>query len=82
MLAFQTFSDGDKDNFVTYKQKSRINKARTITKPLNGILWSNEIEKQGKMRIYKAMMSTLVYGAGTRRMKEQPKIEATQIGAL
>ncbi|XP_072400556.1 uncharacterized protein [Diabrotica undecimpunctata] len=69
--------------------KSRINKERMIIrdiiKSLNGVLWSTEIGKQRKMRIYNTMIkSTLVYGSEIWRIKEhqKSKIEATELDAL
>ena len=52
---------------------------------MNGILWSTEIGKERKKRIYDSMIkSTLMYGSETWRIKEQVKrkLEATEMDAL
>ena len=61
------------------------NKAKQIITSLNWILWSTEIGKEWKKRIYDTMIkSTLIYGSETWRIKEQVKrkLEATEMGAL
>lgn len=65
--------------------KQDDNKIRRIIQCLNGILWSTEIGKQRKIRIYESMIkSTLIYGSETWKLKEHSKrkIEATEMDIL
>ena len=52
---------------------------------LNGILWSKEIRKKGKLNIYSALIkSSLLYGAETWRLTENNRrqVEATEMDGL
>jgi len=65
--------------------RSRVIQARNCIVCLNGILWSKDIRKEGKLNIYNALIkSSLLYGSETWRLTENNKrrVEATEMGAL
>ena len=66
-----TFDKSGKDD---NEINSKIVKARNAIKCLNNILWSNEIGKDRKLRIYDAIIkSNLLFGAETWRLTENNK---------
>ena len=65
--------------------RSRVIQARKCISCLNGILWSKDIRKERKLKIYNALIkSSLLYGSETWRLTENNKrrVEATEMDAL
>ena len=65
--------------------RSRVIQARKCIACLNGILWSKDIRKEGKLNIYNALIkSSLLYGFEKWRLTENNKrrAEATEMDAL
>ena len=65
--------------------RSRVIEARKCIACLNGILWSEDIRNERKLKIYNALMeSGLLYGSETWRLTENNKrrVEATEMDAL
>ena len=51
--------------------RSRVIQARKCTACLNGILWSKDIRKERKLKIYNVLIkSSLLYGSETWRLTE------------
>jgi hypothetical protein len=65
--------------------RSRVIQAGKHMACLNGILWSEDIKKERKLNIYKALIkSSKLYGSETWRLTENNKrrVEAAEVEAL
>ena len=65
--------------------RSRLIQARKCIACLNGILWSKDIRKERKLKIYNALIkSSLLYGSETWSLTENNKrrVEATEMDVL
>jgi hypothetical protein len=80
-LGFIFDTSGTKDKGI----RSRVIKARKCIACLNGILWSEDIRKARKLKIYNALIkSSLLCGSETWRLTKNNKrrVEATEMDAL